>query len=1085
MAIPTLLELAVDRFSVALRFSEALSTTLPSINRFAVLVNGVRVYASSTAATLSNDGTTIRFSLRSAVAPGASVAITYTSLNGADRPGFGDIRSLTNDRAAFFRASATANLSGTPTTPSVTISSAAAALKAGETTTITFTFSRDPGASFTNADITLAGGTLSTVSGTGLSRTATFTPTAASSGNASITVAAGTYTDVFGNSGGAGTTPALAYDTLAPTVTISDNVAGTASGATTFTFTFSEAVTGFSTSNITVGNGSKGTFSAISSSVYTLVVTPPASSAGTITIDVSTTGVTDAAGNQATAPAQYTQAFDTLAPTVTISDNVAGTASGATTFTFTFSEVVTGFSTSNVTVGNGTKGTFSGSGTTYTLVVTPPASSAGTITVDVSTTGVTDAAGNQATAPAQYSQAFDTIPPTLAITSSPAALTAGQSATITFTFSETPAGFTAADVISSGGNLTGLAVTADPKVYTATFTADSSGSAAISVAAGSYTDVAGNAGGASFNVAAGTLAISGLGSGDGLVVASGAMANATVGAFGLIATSQISNAGTANLTTAGYAVNLTTASGPNGYAVTNTGAATTLTGSAFNDTLSGGAGADTLVGGPGSDTYIVDSVTDTITEGLDAGTDTIQSSVTFTLADTVNVENLTLSGSDPIDGSGDAFNNLIIGNDGDNSLSGGSGNDTLSGGAGIDTLVGGPGADTYIVDSTADTIIEEASDIGLDTIQSSVPFSLADTVNVENLTLSGSDAIDGSGDAFNNLIIGNAGINYLSGGEGDDDLRGGSGDDNLSGDDGNDTLTGGEGNDTLTGGLGNDVFTVDAGSDTILDLSGTGDSANALIVSSGATATAGVSAAFAATSTTNNEGSANLNSIGFNVDLTNATGSKGYSVTNIGSAAIFTGSNAADRLTGGSGNDTLTGQSGDDTLAGGNANDSLSGGDGSDSLSGGSGNDALSGDGGNDTLFGGSGIDTLTGGAGVDVFQFFASQASISGTTSPSFERITDLVIGTDQIDGSNAVISGSIGQLGSVGADLTSTTIEALLTTSNFPANGASIFTHGSGGGLRTFLALNNATAGYLAGTDNIIEITGYSGNLSDLAII
>jgi len=63
MAFPTLLELAVDGSSVALRFSETLSATLPSINRFAVLVNGVRVYASSTAATLSNGGTTIRFSL--------------------------------------------------------------------------------------------------------------------------------------------------------------------------------------------------------------------------------------------------------------------------------------------------------------------------------------------------------------------------------------------------------------------------------------------------------------------------------------------------------------------------------------------------------------------------------------------------------------------------------------------------------------------------------------------------------------------------------------------------------------------------------------------------------------------------------------------------------------------------------------------------------------------------------------------------------------------------------------------------------------------------------------------------------------
>jgi len=106
-------------------------------------------------------------------------------------------------------------------------------------------------------------------------------------------------------------------------------------------------------------------------------------------------------------------------PTVTITDSDANTvniADGTVTFTFTFTGAVTGFDTSKITVVNGTKGTFSGSGTTYTLVVTPTASSSGNISVDVITTGVTDAAGNGAIAPAQYTQAFDTLAPTLAIT---------------------------------------------------------------------------------------------------------------------------------------------------------------------------------------------------------------------------------------------------------------------------------------------------------------------------------------------------------------------------------------------------------------------------------------------------------------------------------------------------------------------------------------------------------------------------------------------------------------------------------------------------------------------------------------------
>jgi hypothetical protein len=109
----------------------------------------------------------------------------------------------------------------------------------------------------------------------------------------------------------------------------------------------------------------------------------------------------------------------------------------------------------------------------------------------------------------------------------------------------------------------------------------------------------------------------------------------------------------------------------------------------------------------------------------------------------------------------------------------------------------------------------------------------------------------------------------------------------------------------------------------------------------------------------------------------------------------------------------------------------------------------------------------------------------ISGTTSPSFERITDLAIGTDTLDGPNAVAAANVQQLGTIGTSLTSDSISALLTTSNFLANGASTFTFGSGVGLRTFIALNDATAGYESGTDSIIEITSYTGNFSNLNVV
>ncbi|MFM6578809.1 MAG: pre-peptidase C-terminal domain-containing protein, partial [Dolichospermum sp.] len=212
-----------------------------------------------------------------------------------------------------------------------------------------------------------------------------------------------------------------------------------------------------------------------------------------------------------------------------------------------------------------------------------------------------------------------------------------------------------------------------------------------------------------------------------------------------------------------------------------------FTGNSGNNTLNGCDGIDTLIGGLGNDIYIVDSTTDTIKEGANEGTDTIESSVTYTIAALANVENLTLTGTAAINGTGNAGNNVITGNSGNNTLNGGAGNDTLKGGAGIDTLMGGLGNDIYIVDSITDIITENAS-AGTDTIQSSVTYTIAALDNVENVTLTGAAAINGTGNAGNNVITGNTANNLLNGGGG------------------NDTLNGGAGLDTLTGGAGNDVF---------------------------------------------------------------------------------------------------------------------------------------------------------------------------------------------------------------------------------------------------------------------------------------
>ena len=120
----------------------------------------------------------------------------------------------------------------------------------------------------------------------------------------------------------------------------------------------------------------------------------------------------------------------------------------------------------------------------------------------------------------------------------------------------------------------------------------------------------------------------------------------------------------------------------------------TLNGYAGNDTLNGGSGSDSMVGGLGDDLYVVDSSQDRVTELTNQGTDTVNSSIAYTLGN--YVENLTLLGSAAINGVGNALNNQLQGNAAINTLSGAAGSDTLIGGLGADILTGGAGNDSYL-----------------------------------------------------------------------------------------------------------------------------------------------------------------------------------------------------------------------------------------------------------------------------------------------------------------------------------------------------------------------------------------------------
>jgi hypothetical protein len=388
------------------------------------------------------------------------------------------------------------------TPPTLVITSDKAALKAGETAVITFTFSEDPGNTFGADDVVLTGGTLGTISGTGLVRTAVFTPAAGlNAGSASITAATSTYTDAAGNGGGAGTTPSISIDTLPPTLAItSDKAALKISETAVITFTFSEdPLAGFTASDLVVSGGTLGAISG-TGLTRTATFTPAAGlNAGSASITAATSTYTDAAGNSGGAGTTPSISIDTLAPTLAITSDKAALNQGETAvITFTFSEDPGNtFGADDVVLTGGTLGTISGTGLVRTAVFTPAAGlNAGSASITAATSTYTDAAGNGGGAGTTPSISIDTLPPTLAITSDKAALKISETAVITFTFSEDPlAGFTASDLVVSGGTLGAISGTGLTRTATFTPAADQTGvNASITVAAGRYTDAAANNG---------------------------------------------------------------------------------------------------------------------------------------------------------------------------------------------------------------------------------------------------------------------------------------------------------------------------------------------------------------------------------------------------------------------------------------------------------------------------------------------------------------------------------------------------------------------------------------------------------------
>jgi len=445
-----------------------------------------------------------------------------------------------------------------------------------------------------------------------------------------------------------------------------------------------------------------------------------------------------------------------------------------------------------------------------------------------------------------------------------------------------------------------------------------------------------------------------------------------------------------------------------------------IRGNAAYNGLYGNAGNDTIYGGDGNDTVDGGNGTDLIYLGN--GNDYVN--VTSLGDDTFYGE----AGNDYIYGY--TGNETYYGGDGNDTLLGSSGNDLINGGAGDDSMDGGSGTDTvdYIYwngGGTYNLATGLATFTGLYT---------EEILNFENIsTGDGNDTVTGS--AVANRIVTNGGNDTIYGGDGNDTVDGGNGNDLIylgNGDDsvnisslGDDTFYGGAGNDYIYGYTGNETYYGEDGNDTLLGFSGN-------------------------------------DSIYGGIGLDTIYGGDGNDTVDGGDGddLIYLG-NGDDSLNVSSlGNDTFYGEAGNDYIYGYTGNETYYGGDGNDTLLGFSGNDIMN---------GGAGKDSLTGGVGVDTFEYTTLTDSLLAT----YDVITDYVLG-DKINAPGNVVATTLAAASGNASSLSAAAISSVLSSGVFTANSARAFRVTGFSG--TFIAMNNAVAGFNAATDSIIFLQNYT---------
>jgi T1SS-143 domain-containing protein len=402
------------------------------------------------------------------------------------------------------------------TDPTVTVQIADGSLNiADNSSVVTFTFSEAP-VGFSLSDIQVSNGTLSGFTGSGTSYQAIFTAKAGFDGNGSVSVSDNSFTDAAGN-GGQGDSDSVSIDTIAPTTTIAITDIVHDSGVSSSDFitndnklTVEGTYNNLSGNTIQVSTDGGATWSNVTSAFAgSWSYTDPAThSDGNFTYQVR---VVDDAGNVGNTTS-HAVTIDTTAPTVAvdITDTSLSDGHASSNVTFTFSEAPVGFTSGDISLANGTISNFKAIDATHysaTFTATDGVAGSGSVTVG---TGYTDTAGNTGVSGSD-SVTIDTKNPTVtSIVMGDTSLLAGETSTVTITFSEAVTGFTSADVTAPNGTLSGLTSSNGGVTWTGTFTPTADvhdTSNVLTVQSSSYTDLAGNpgAGGSSSNYVVDTI----------------------------------------------------------------------------------------------------------------------------------------------------------------------------------------------------------------------------------------------------------------------------------------------------------------------------------------------------------------------------------------------------------------------------------------------------------------------------------------------------------------------------------------------------------------------------------------------------